>query len=56
MQDLQDMVQINTLLKNITERHPQATPAVQEITQKLQELQIVMIQVAPPTEVAAPPV
>lgn len=50
------MVEINNRLKNITERHPQALPAVQEITAQLQQLQMVMTQVAPPTEVAAPPV
>lgn len=56
MQDVADMVEINNRLKNITERHPQALPAVQEITAQLQQLQMVMTQVAPPTEVAAPPV
>lgn len=50
------MIEINNRLKNISDRHPQAVPAVKDITDKLQQLQMVMTQVAPPTEVAAPPV
>lgn len=56
LQDAADVIEINNRLKNISDRHPQAVPAVKDITDKLQQLQMVMTQVAPPTEVAAPPV
>jgi hypothetical protein len=56
LQDVADIIEITNRLKNIVQRHPQATPAVTEIQNQLQQLQMVMTQVAPPTEVAAPPV
>lgn len=56
LQDAADVIEINNRLKNIVDRHPQASPAVQDIVASLQQLQMVMTQVSPPTEVAAPPV
>lgn len=56
LMDQADFAIINVRLKNIGERHPQALPTIQDITGQLQQLQMVTTQVAPPTEVAAPPV
>ncbi len=56
MQDIADVVEINNRLKSLDERHPQITPDTDRVRTMLQIMQMNLLQGAPPTEVAAPPV
>lgn len=56
MQDIADVVEINNRLKSIADRHPQVVPDIQRINTMIQVMQMNLLQGAPPTEPAAPPV
>jgi hypothetical protein len=51
-----DMIEITIRLKNLGDRNPQAVPIIATIQQNMQELQMMLVAGAPPTEVAAPPI
>ncbi len=56
MADLMAVKQITQSLSTLAESHPVAVPIIQQIIPLIQELQMSLVQTAPPTEVAAPPV
>src|SRR5262245_45077389 len=56
MQDIADIVEINNRLNAISDRHPQVAPVVNLIRNQLQQMQMTLISVMPPTQPAAPPV
>lgn len=56
MSDLADVNAIVTGARNLAQRHPGAVPIARQINDLAQQLQQVIVQSMPPTEVAAPPV
>lgn len=56
MKDVTNIMSIVNATRAIAEDHPQAVPIAQQINDLVQQLQMVIVQAMPPTEVPAPPV
>lgn len=55
MEDTQNILQITSAARKIALKYPTAVPEVQAINNAVQQLQMKITAVQPPTEVAAPP-
>ena len=55
IEDMKDIVNITSAARRLAMKYPSAVPAVQTITTAVQDIQNAIMQVQPPTEVAAPP-
>jgi len=55
MDDMKNIIQITTAARRLASKYPTATPEVQTINDAVQKLQMKIMAVQPPAEVAAPP-
>lgn len=55
IEDMKDIVSITSSARRLATKYPAAIPPVQRILAEMEELQNAIMQVQPPTEVAAPP-
>lgn len=55
MEDMNDILSITTAARRLASKYPSAVPEVMAITDAVQKMQMKIMQVQPPSEVAAPP-